>query len=116
MFTMFYKDYLLFIIMVTTNEMKKAVQEVASEKRLNSTQIASLMKVAGITDLLVNPLVCAKCGHKTSIVGRYNTCDACEESLSKGEKLVLANVPPMYEDEFAFDRLAVETEDGVVIE
>jgi predicted Zn-ribbon and HTH transcriptional regulator len=113
---MFYKDYLLFIIMVSENEMKKIVQDVAAEHKLNRTQIQAAMNIAGISDLLVNPLVCAKCGHKTSVVGKYNTCDACEESLSKGEKLVLANVPPMYEDEFAFDRLAVESEDGVLIE
>ena len=89
--------------MVTQNELKKIVSDVASEKRLNTKQIEALMKVVGIKDLLINPLVCMKCGKVCSVVGKYATCDPCEETLSKSDKKFLNDMggaTPQYLDDY----------------
>ncbi len=85
--------------MVTNNEIKHAIKEVAFEKKFNGVQIQALMKVGGVSDLLINALVCNKCHHRTSVVGSHMCCDACETTLTPAERKFLATATPTYEDD-----------------
>ena len=88
--------------MVSDKVIKTAIKDVAFEKKLNTKQIEALMKVGGVKDLLINPLVCMKCGKQTSVVGQYMTCEPCEETLSGSDKKFLIDMgaTPMFEDDF----------------
>ena len=85
--------------MTKLNELKQAVVDVAFEQRLNMTKIKALMKVAGVTNLHVNPLVCARCGCPQSEVNEYNSCKSCTEVMGLVEKSARIMQPASYQDD-----------------
>ena len=89
--------------MVTNNERKAAIKDVAYKMKLNTKKIDGLRKVADIKVLLVNPLVCTRCGKTQSVVGKYMTCDPCEEKLSRSDKKFInemGGMTPTYLDDY----------------
>ena len=88
--------------MVKTSVIAKTLKDVASNHKLNTKQIDALIKTFGVKELLVNPLVCNRCGKRSSVVGRYMTCDPCEAELGRADKefLMETKIQPMFEDEF----------------
>jgi hypothetical protein len=94
----------------TINRLKQAIKEVAYEKRLNMTQIKGLMRLMGVSNLHINPLVCARCGKCCSEVNEYNTCDNCVPLMKKAEKQVRKTQLPTYQEDFKYHYKSSESQ------